>query len=362
MANFGQFPDGVTVLDASEFVGYAPPAATGVPYLRWTGLEIYSYINGKLNLGGAAYLNVGTGAGTVAAGNDSRITGAVQAANDGTDFANASTTINNLLPSQAGASGKYLSSNGTIASWQAVSAGAAGPVGTGLAGNTIISSLGGSSDIDNAGANGDEFVQDTSGVPAGWTAIASGTPNTIDTNTNYSQLHMIANGGGGGPNEMKGIYKAIPGFPFTVTAKITDWSPWLGYGGTFNQIAAGLFVGEAGSTGKLLTLGGNNANSAYFYDLFVRLWASRTNATANLYEAAYPNASRPPIYLRMVVASTTSVKMYVSYSGYSWNQVPISGVYTAYNPSFTIAIVGLYVDGSDGTPAAEAFFDWIRFT
>lgn len=47
-------------------------------------------------LGGAALLNVGTTAGTVAAGNDSRITGALQKSANLSDLANAQTALTNL--------------------------------------------------------------------------------------------------------------------------------------------------------------------------------------------------------------------------------------------------------------------------
>lgn len=50
----------------------------------------------NLGLGGAAVLNVGTTAGTVAAGDDSRITGAAQKANNLSDLASASTARTNL--------------------------------------------------------------------------------------------------------------------------------------------------------------------------------------------------------------------------------------------------------------------------
>lgn len=50
----------------------------------------------NLGLGGAAVLAVGTGAGTVAAGNDTRIAGALQAANNLVDLVNAATARTNL--------------------------------------------------------------------------------------------------------------------------------------------------------------------------------------------------------------------------------------------------------------------------
>lgn len=50
----------------------------------------------NLGLGGAAVLNVGTSAGTVAAGDDSRIVGALQSANNLSDVANQGTSRTNL--------------------------------------------------------------------------------------------------------------------------------------------------------------------------------------------------------------------------------------------------------------------------
>ncbi|WP_439292301.1 MULTISPECIES: gp53-like domain-containing protein, partial [Rahnella] len=50
----------------------------------------------NLGLGNSATLNTGTAAGTVAAGNDSRITGATQKASNLSDLANAATARSNL--------------------------------------------------------------------------------------------------------------------------------------------------------------------------------------------------------------------------------------------------------------------------
>lgn len=64
----------------------------------------------NLGLGGAALLAVGTGAGTVAAGNDSRITGAAQKASNLSDLASAATARTNL-----GLAGAALLAVGTTA-------------------------------------------------------------------------------------------------------------------------------------------------------------------------------------------------------------------------------------------------------
>lgn len=52
------------------------------------------------------------------------ITGTLPIANGGTGQTSAANAINALLPSQASQSGKYLTTNGSVASWETVSAGA----------------------------------------------------------------------------------------------------------------------------------------------------------------------------------------------------------------------------------------------
>ena len=61
-----------------------------------TGASTASGARTNLGLGGAATLNVGTAAGTVAAGDDSRITGAAQKASNLSDLASATTARSNL--------------------------------------------------------------------------------------------------------------------------------------------------------------------------------------------------------------------------------------------------------------------------
>jgi hypothetical protein len=71
--------------------------AAALPLLQGgTGATAASGARTNLGLGGAAVLNVGTSTGTVAAGNDARITGALQAANNLADLGSAPSARSNL--------------------------------------------------------------------------------------------------------------------------------------------------------------------------------------------------------------------------------------------------------------------------
>jgi len=85
--------DGTNIVqDANQQI----PVATATAGGNAVNLSQLNAAITALGLGNSATLNVGTAAGTVAAGNDSRITGAAQKASNLSDLANASTARSNL--------------------------------------------------------------------------------------------------------------------------------------------------------------------------------------------------------------------------------------------------------------------------
>jgi hypothetical protein len=90
-------------------------------WTRLTGSNLYMDLVNNQTVGGQKTFSsqiIGS-----VSGNAANVTGVVAVANGGTGAASQASAINNLIPSQAGQSGKYLTTDGSNVSWATVSAG-----------------------------------------------------------------------------------------------------------------------------------------------------------------------------------------------------------------------------------------------
>lgn len=235
---------------------------------------------------------------------------------------------------------------GTVATYTPASGGGSDLVQVASgAGSIIIPGLSASADIRVAGANDDEFdTTDTTDPMTGWTTL--GTP-THDINST-AKSHYRVSAAAIASRTMQGIYKACPSLPFTMTAKMTGANPRA----TFNT--AGIWIAEA-TPGKLegITLRTQSGN-------YIGLIGSYSMTTPTGTAAIVTNtniAHSTPIYLRIVVTSSTVVEYWYSGNGLIWTPVT-----TARNPGFTVGAVALAVMSESGAFGIEAIFDWVRFT
>lgn len=147
-------------------------STTSGQYLRGNGSNV---VMSSIQAGDVPTLNQNT------TGTASNVTGIVAIANGGTGQTTAANAINALLPSQAGNSGKFLTTNGTDASW--ANAGSSGPkyfsalVGSLLPDaiiNTIINTTGASVTASISG-NDMVFTFSSAVLTSGKTFIIPGT-------------------------------------------------------------------------------------------------------------------------------------------------------------------------------------------
>jgi hypothetical protein len=251
--------------------------------------------------------------------------------------------------------GKRLAPDGAGGVAWAAGGGGGGTVSGQVGGAAIyIPGLQGSPDIRVAGANDDEFDTTASGLPTGWTQL--GTPDAQNANTlALSHYYVKANAGTGA--NLKGIYKAAPSMPFTVTCKLTASSqvpyPWDNGNGNYAKFAI-LAVAEA-TPGKLEAISACWNNAQGSRTLEVLNWTNPTTFN-NQPSGDAACVQAVPIYLRLVVASSTSVTYAFSFDGLLWTTL-----LSAHDPGFTIGSVALAVSSEQANFAVEALYDWIRF-
>lgn len=272
-----------------------------------------------------------------------------ESANDGSDFTNPDADYRRLFLGEDGQL-HVKNSAGAVTDIGSASGSDLVQVASG-AGSVVIPGLAGSADVMPASpsADDDEFDQNTSGAPSGWTSF--GTPTALDTNTALSHLHIQKSADAA--SALRGVYKAYtPSFPFTITAKVTGANAMRG---SFN--AAGLYVVES-TPGKLAGIEHlcNTAGVAWPRLGFRRVyWTNSTTPTSET--PLYWRDAKDPFYLRIVATNSTTTEYLFSYDGLIWISVQ-----SGYDPGFTIGGIALAISSESASYAMEGFFDWVRFT
>jgi hypothetical protein len=227
--------------------------------------------------------------------------------------------------------------------------------GTG-SGGAIYPGLAGSVDVRAGGAFDDEFdTVDATDPLTGWTTMGALTAHS--TSSAAKSMYYARSAAGG--NLVNGIFKAAPTIPFTVTMKIDN-----GVIGSNYQMG-GLVLCVAGGAGALTFFGLNfDSSGGYGTRGLIVMKCSNPATFSSLQHTgafAYSYGADafvwPPVYLRIVVNSSSSVDYQYSRDGRYFNTQ-----YAASNPGFTVGAVGIAVRPPNSGYATELYSDWIRFT
>lgn len=196
----------------------------------------------------------------------------------------------------------------------------------------------------------DEFEGPLAG---NWTNMDTGATFSYDVNkTVPSALWLSAPHQGDNVGHSFGFYRPSPPIPFTVTAKIA--------GSTADMTQATdlmVFVGEA-TPGKFMAAQLDQDTPSVLVPGSA-LWATPTSWTATTLLTGTPGyALDRPCFVRIIVASATSVTTQWSQTGLLWLTIR-----SAENPAFTIGSIGVAMhNGASGGTQMTGGFDWIRVT
>jgi hypothetical protein len=219
-----------------------------------------------------------------------------------------------------------------------------GPGGSGVTYNAT-DIVPGSPDADD-----DEFdATDTSDPITGWTTL--GTLNALDTNSTLAG-HLYMRKNATSSTRVDGIYKTRT-VPFTITAKLSDLSTPDQY------MRAGIFIAAA-LPGDVETLAVIRTEPTGWrvdpWQLEVLDFTNPTSFNATVADEIL-RGTVVPIYLRIIVASSTDVTYQYSYGG-QWFYTVVANR----NPGFTVGAAGLFLNPQNASNDMHAWFDWIRFT
>lgn len=186
-----------------------------------------------------------------------------------------------------------------------------------------------SPDLPPAGLTYDyEFNATTTSLPSGWSWYNQGAAT-------YSE--SLGGGVINCPNNatpsIRGIYKAMPSAPFTVTAKLKS------AGSSASNANTGILFTD--TTGAMLfgTAGGNASN--------IRALTCDHYTNATTYQASVagggPTSIADPQYIQVVYTSNTNVSYFVSSDGLNWF-TPAAGINLTSLYSFTPTQIGIFAN------------------
>lgn len=192
---------------------------------------------------------------------------------------------------------------------------------------------------------------DTSDPMTGYTTLGSPAAHNINS---FARSHYYLKAAAAASPSLDGIYRS--------------WSPsdgdyvecWLtGHKTDIANYIAGLFIGEAGGAGKIMSLHVTmNYNAIWDSHVGVFKYTNRTTfssepfASTNLRDIPHEGG----IGLRWARESSSAFRFYLSWDGNLW--LPHSATI---DPAFTVGIVGLFCDTNSASGSgAEAIFDWLN--
>lgn len=189
------------------------------------------------------------------------------------------------------------------------------------------------------GAPNTAYEFDTSSL-SGLTAI--GSPTTENANTTVPSALYYQDSTS--TTAWMGRYQASPATPFTVVTKVLDASLYANY----NDAAIIVGVSDPTTGALVACCAAWNTNRKINAEKFTNrtTWVSLMGSGDN-----YPQL---PVYLAVVVNSSTSIDCYHSFNGYNWRKFV-----TAFNPSFTVGSVGLGMK-AENSAGFSCSFDYLR--
>jgi len=203
-------------------------------------------------------------------------------------------------------------------------------------------------DVVPHGANDDEFEQNTSGVPSGWTAFGANSLVACNTNTVPGCLYIKSETARSSAWDWQGIYKSTPSIPYTITSKMA-YQPRLG-----SAALGGLLIMDGTTTGPMLSAGvacgdGGKVSSD--------AWTNWTTLDATN-DSTFGWSSFVTIrwtYIKVIVHAANNIDVQISYDGILWENIVTSANFLSNSNHIGIGVAAYSVQ-------TELIVDWIRFS